>query len=165
MPQEYRVQEAIKAAIQAKKNLRDFYLQAAQITENTKGKSVFARLADEVKENTGRIFPYYRGDDFGSFEEYMAQPPQKDSAMLAELRKALDENVHERRAREIALREEEDLEKHFRMTAAQIIDPAARSVFEKAANETRNHYQVVESEYARTMAMVHETDMNTYVRE
>ncbi len=165
MPQEYKVQDAIRQAILAKKNLMDFYSHAAELTHNPKGKTVFLRLAEEVRENTRRFFPYYQGSDLGTFEEFMAASPAKDSAMLVELRKALDENVHERKAREIALREEEDLERNFRRTAALIIDPAARSVFEKVADETRNHFQIVEAEYARTMAMVHETDMDTYVRE
>jgi hypothetical protein len=33
------------------------------------------------------------------------------------------------------------------------------------AKETRTHYAIIESEYARTMGMVHETDIDTYVRE
>ncbi|BCR03318.1 ferritin [Desulfuromonas versatilis] len=165
MPQEYKVQEAIRQAIVAKKNLLDFYRQAAELIRNPKGREVFLRLSEEVLENTRRFFPYYRGNDLGSFEQFMNAPPAKDSAMLAELRKALDVNMHERRAREIALAEEQDLERNFRMTAARIVDPAARAVFEKVAEETRNHYLIIESEYSRTMAMVHETDMDIYVRE
>ncbi len=165
MPQEYKVQEAIKQAIFAKKNLMDFYRKAAELTGNPQGKAVFARLSEEVKENTRLFFPYYHGSDLGTFEQFMTAPPSKDSAMLAELRKALDANMHERKAREIALREEQDLERTFRMTASRIIDPAARAVFERVADETRNHYLIVESEYARTMAMVHESDMDIYVRE
>nr|WP_264082199.1 hypothetical protein [Desulfuromonas versatilis] len=95
----------------------------------------------------------------------MASPPQKDSAMLAELRKSLDSATNERKAMEIALKEEEDLEKNLRMTASHIVDPAVRSVFERMAKETRDHYEIIESEYAHLMGMVHETDIDTYVRE
>jgi rubrerythrin len=66
---------------------------------------------------------------------------------------------------EIALREEKDLEENLTRTAARIIDPAVRSVFETMARETNHHYALIESEYARLMAMVHETDIDTYVRE
>ena len=31
--------------------------------------------------------------------------------------------------------------------------------------ETRNHYELIESEYAKLMGMVHESDMDTFVRE
>jgi hypothetical protein len=31
--------------------------------------------------------------------------------------------------------------------------------------ETRDHYEIIESEYAHLMAMVHETDIDIFVRE
>lgn len=165
MPQEYKKQEALKMAIQAKKNLFDFYREAADITQNPKGKQVFELLAREVKENAGTFFLHYNLQDLGSFEEFMATPPKHDSAMLVELRKALDANVHERRARELAMREHLDMEKNFRLAASHIVDPMVKAVFDRVAEETRSHYALIESEYARTMAMVHETDVDTYVRE
>jgi hypothetical protein len=33
------------------------------------------------------------------------------------------------------------------------------------AKETENHYAIIESEYAHLMGMVHETDIDTFVRE
>ncbi len=66
---------------------------------------------------------------------------------------------------EIALREEESLAKNLRYIAAQLVDPASRVVFDRMAKETREHFLVIESEYARMMGMVHETDVDTYVRE
>jgi hypothetical protein len=38
-------------------------------------------------------------------------------------------------------------------------------VFERMAKETDDHYQLIESEYAHLMGMVHETDIDTFVRE
>jgi hypothetical protein len=77
----------------------------------------------------------------------------------------LDDKVHERKAMEIALKEEEDLAKHLRFTATRIVDPAVRNIFEKMAKETESHFAIIESEYAHLMGMVHETDVDTYVRE
>jgi rubrerythrin len=84
---------------------------------------------------------------------------------MHELEKQFTSDIKERRAMEIAMREEQDLEKNLRLTASRIVDPMARKVFEGMALETRQHYEVIESEYARLMAMVHETDIDTYVRE
>lgn len=165
MPQEFNMQEALKMAIQTEKNVRDFYQKAAEITKNPRGKKVFELLAREEQEHASHFFPLYRGDDLGSFEDFMSRPPKTDTAMLKALEKALDEEVHERKAMEIALREEEDLEKNLRMTASKILDPAVRAIFDKMAKETRNHFELIESEYAHLMAMVHETDINIYVRE
>ncbi|AMV73837.1 ferritin family protein [Desulfuromonas carbonis] len=165
MPQEYTLQEALWEAIHAKKNLRDFYRKAAEITENPAGRKVFVRLASEVEENIGKFFSHYRRGDLGDLRDFLAAPPHPDSVMLVELDRALDKDIHERRARELALREEADLEKTFRLTAARIIDPTARGVFLEVAEDARRHYAVIESEYAHTMGMVHETDIDTYVRE
>lgn len=165
MPQEYKMQEALRMAILAKKNLMDFYREAAALTENENGRKVLTRLADEVRENARKFFNYYKWDDLGTFGDLINAPPKADSVMLVELKKALDKNLHERRARELALKEEEDLEKTFRLAASHIIDPQVRAIFEEVARDTRNHYAIIESEYARTMAMVHETDIDTYVRE
>lgn len=165
MPQELKMQEALKQAIHAKKNLMDFYQKAAEINNNPAGKKIFQRLADEVKENIGRFFNHYKGTDLGPLDAFISAPPHPDSAMLVSLQKALNNNMHDRKAREIAMKEELDMEKNFTMLAEKMIDPMVRSVFLKVAEETRNHYAIIESEYARTMGMVHETDINTYVRE
>lgn len=157
--------EAIKIAIQTEKDVMDFYLKAAASTENERGKKVFEQLASEEREHAGHFFKIYTGSDLGSFEDFMAQPPSASHSMLKQLEKALDENVHERKAMELALQEEKDLLKNLRMTASRIVDPAVRAVFDRMAEETENHYAIIESEYAHMMGMVHETDIDTYVRE
>ena len=165
MPQELKLLEAIKHAIQTEKDVMDFYLKAASLTNNERGKKVFEQLAKEEREHAGHFFKIYTGSDLGSFEEFMAQPANVNHAMLKQLEKALDENVHERKAMELALQEEEDLVKNLRMTASHIVDPAVRAVFDRMAEETETHYAIIESEYAHMMGMVHETDIDTYVRE
>ena len=165
MPQEFKLQEALKLAIQTEKNVMDFYKRAAEITKNPRGKKVFTLLSSEEREHASHFFHLYQGGDLGSFEQFMATPPHPDSVMLKELQKALDESTHERKAMEIALREEEDLAKNLAMTASHIVDPAVRAVFEKMVKETRDHYALIESEYAHLMAMVHETDIDIFVRE
>ncbi len=165
MPQELKMQEALKQAIHAKKNLMDFYVKAAEVNKNPAGKKVLERLASEVRENVARFFDYYKGSDLGAFDAFINGPPHPDSAMLVSLQKALSDNMSERKVRELAMQEEEDMEKTFTMLSQKVIDPMVRAVLEHVAKETRNHYAIIESEYARTMGMVHETDINTYVRE
>ena len=165
MNQEPSLLDAIKQAIQTEKDVMDFYLKAATLTSNERGKNVFEQLAKEEREHAGHFFEIYTGSDLGSFEDFMAMPPSKGHAMLKQLEKALDENVHERKAMELAMKEEEDLVKNLQMTASRIVDPSVRGVFERMARETENHYAIIESEYARMMGMVHETDIDTYVRE
>ncbi len=165
MPQEFNLQEALKLAIQTEKDVMDFYKKAANITKNERAKKVFMTLANEEREHAGHFFHLYKGGDLGTFEEFMATPARASTTMLVQLEKTLDEEINERKAMEIALKEEEDLEKNLRMTASHIVDPAVRSVFERMAKETADHYAIIESEYAHMMGMVHETDIDTYVRE
>jgi len=165
MPQEFNMQEAIKLAIQTEKDVMDFYNKAANLTANERGKKVFQQLAKEELEHAGHFFKIYPGDDLGTFDEFMAKPARLDHALLRQLEKALDDKVHERKAMELALQEEEDLVKRLRQTASHIVDPAVRAVFDRMAEETENHYAIIESEYAHLMGMVHETDIDTYVRE
>jgi len=165
MPQEFNMQDAIKMAIQTEKNVMDFYKRAAETTRNERGRKVFELLSREEREHAGHFFHLYQGGDLGTFEEFMARPPQASSAMLNALEKAIDAEVSDRKAMEIALKEEADLEKNLANTAQKIVDPAVRSVFERMAKETRDHYEMIESEYAHLMGMVHETDIDTYVRE
>ncbi len=165
MPQEFDLQSALKRAAQTEKNVMDFYLRAASIVKNPKAKKVFELLASEEKEHVGHVFPLYKGDDLGTLEEFISRPPHPDTVMLKELEKALKEDLHESKAMELALKEEEDLAKNLRMTASKIVDPAVKQVFERLAKETENHFAIIESEYAHIMGMVHETDIDTYVRE
>jgi rubrerythrin len=165
MPQEFNMQEALRLAIQTEKDVMDFYNKAAALTKNERGRKVFSQLAKEEYEHAGHFFQIYSGKDLGSFDEFMARPAKTEHAMLRELEKALGENVHERKAMQIALKEEEDLAKSLRLTATKIVDPGVRAVFERMAKETENHFALIESEYAHLMAMVHETDIDTYVRE
>jgi len=165
MPQEFNLKEAILLAIQTEKDVMDFYNKAAALTKNERGRKVFEQLAKEEREHASHFFSIYPGKDLGSFEEFMAQPARIEQVMLRQLEKALTDSVHERKAMEIALKEEEDLAKHLHLTASKVVDPQVRGVFERMAKETENHFAIIESEYAHLMGMVHETDIDTYVRE
>lgn len=165
MPQEYTLQQALRQAIQAKKDLRDFYREAAEITEDSTAKKVLQRLCDEVEENIGKFFKYYQKNDLGSVDEFLATPPHSGSVMLVELRKALDKDVHSRKARELAMREEKAMEESFRLAAKKVIDPMVRNVFVEVADDAARHFAIIASEYEYQVTRIHESDVATYVRE
>ena len=165
MPQEFSMQQALKLAIETEKAVMYFYEQAALSSKDERASKVFKTLAEEEREHAGHFFKLYSGDDLGSFDEYMSTKPDFESAMLHNLKKELSADLTERKAMEIALKEEEDLARNLAMTAEHIVDPMVRSVFDRMVKETEHHYAVIESEYAHLMGMVHETDIDTYVRE
>ena len=165
MPQEMKHQEALKLAVETEKGLICYYRRAAEMVADAGAKRVFERLAKDKEEHAGKFFRHYQGEDFGSLEDFINRPCTINAEVLKELNGLENTQIKERRAREIAMEKEEQLEKSLLGTAKQIIDPGVRTIFEEMAKETRNHYQIIESEYARNMGMVHETEINTYVRE
>jgi len=165
MPQEFNMQNALKFAIQTEKNVMDLYKHAASIIKNPRGKKVFEQLAAEEAEHVGHLFKVYSGKDYGSLADFLVSPPHVDLKTIRQLDQALSENAHERKAMELALNHEEELAKSLHQTASRIVDPGVRAVFERLAKETENHFALIESEYAHLMGMVHETDVDTFVRE
>lgn len=158
------LKEAVRRSIQTEKNAMDFYVRGAALMKNTEAKKTFELLAREEKEHAGWFYDIYPGDDL-DFESFMAKSPDDSVDWLGELGDISVENFNERKAMELAMKKEQKLAEHLRQMAAKIDDPAIKEVYEKNATSTDHHYQLIESEYARLMGMVHETDIDTFVRE
>ena len=159
------VQEAIKRSIQVEKNARDFYRLGATHMKDAQAKKTFELLAREEAEHVKWFYEIYEGSDLPDFEAFMAVDPDTDSDWLSDLEKHLMEELTVRRAMELAMEKELKLEKSLRQLADKIVDPKVRDVFLLNAKSTHHHYELIESEYAHLMGMVHETDIDTYVRE
>jgi ferritin-like metal-binding protein YciE len=71
----------------------------------------------------------------------------------------------EKKALEVALNKEKQLEEGLRALADLMDDSEVRAVYELNVRETHNHYLMIEAEYARIMRMVDESDMDIFVRE
>lgn len=159
------VQDAIKQAIQTEKNAMNFYEIGAKQMKDEGAKRLFEQLAKEEKEHAAHFFKAYNGSILGTFEDFMATPPQNESVWISSIQKLIGADFTEQKALELAMEKETTLEKTLRETAAKINDPLVREVFELNAKETHNHYLTIEGEYSRIMAMVDESDMDTFVRE
>ncbi len=165
MPAKIDVQTALKRSVQTERNAMNFYLSAAKHMKDAAAVKTFELLAREEAEHARQFFDTYQGDDLPSFDEFINAAPEKDSDWIADLDKALLADFSERKAMELAMQKEQSLEKALREMAAKIEDPEVRAVFEDNVQSTHNHYLLIESEYARLMGMVHETDIDTFVRE
>ena len=159
------VQGAVKRALQTEKNAMNFYELGAQQMTNPEASRVFGLLAREERGHAQQFFGIYRGGDIPSFEAFMDAPADYESTWLSALAKVIDAEFNEQKAMELAMEKELSLEKTLRETAAKIAAPEVRAIFELNATETHNHYELIESEYAKIMGMVHESDMDTFVRE
>jgi rubrerythrin len=158
--------KAIKTSILTEKNAMDFYLLAAEKSLDKEVKKVFELLASEEKEHAQSFYNIYKGGDIALFEDFIAAPPGKSSEWIGGLEKIIQEyGFDERHALELAMKKEQDLEKHLLQMCDRLVDPQAKAIYKMNAESTHNHYEIIESEYARLMRMVHETDIDTYVRE
>ena len=159
------VQEAIKRSIQTEKNAMNFYQLGAGQMRNVEARKTFELLAREEREHAGQFFRIYTGSDIPSLDAFLDTPPDNESSWLSSITKLIDGDFTEQKAMELAMEREKNLEETLLESAAKIQDVAVKSVFELNAKETHNHYLLIESEYARLMGMVHESDMDIYVRE
>lgn len=159
------VQEAIKRSIQTEKNAMHYYQYASQRMKDSAARRTFELLAGEEREHAGHFYRIYRGSDIPSLDAFLDTPLESETGWLAAITRDVSEDFNEQRALEVAMEKEQHLEEALRDTAERMSDPEVRAVYELNMRETHNHYLMIESEYARLMGMVHETDMDIYVRE
>lgn len=165
MPQEMSSHDAIAMVIDNHKSLAGFYQQAATLVENGMGKQVFSRLAEETRQRLAHYYHLHYGKGKFEFDGYMTAPLSGDTVMLHKLQGKLTPLLNDHQARELAMQEELDIAKRLQIYASRVLNPVAREVLRQAAEEIGRHAEIIESEYAHTMRMVHETDIDTFVRE
>lgn len=165
MGREYTVQEAIALAIKAEKDSMDFYRRAASATKNERAKKVLEMLANEEVGHLKAFFDHYKGSEFGDLASYITSPVDTKNPTYMKLEKAISDDMVEQKALELALGEEKECIGQYTQLAQGVVDPTVRTIFERVVKETQGHYDLIESEYAHVMGMVHETDQDTFVRE
>jgi rubrerythrin len=89
MPQEFKLQEALKLAIQTEKNVMDFYKRAAEITKNPRGKKVFSLLSSEEREHASHFHLYQEATSAASISSWR---PRTRFGLLKELQRPSTSN-------------------------------------------------------------------------
>lgn len=159
------LQDAIKRSIQTEKNAMNFYQYGSRQMKNPEARRVFELLAAEEREHAGQFYKVYEGTDIPSLDAFLDSPPDNSSVWMASIANAVGDNFSEKEALELAMEREKNLEEALLEVAAKIEVGEVRSVYELNAKETHNHYLMIEAEYARIMGMVHESDIDSFVRE
>jgi rubrerythrin len=165
MGREYTLQEALALAIRAEKDSMDFYRKAASVAKNERARKVLELLANEEVGHLKSFFDHYKGTEFGDLASYINSPADEKNPTYVKLMKVIGEDIIEQKALELALIEEKECIGQYTQLAKGVVDPTVRTVFERVVKETQGHYDLIESEYAHIMGMVHESDQDTYVRE
>lgn len=143
MSESYNVQEALKTAIMTEKAAMDFYKYGATKMHDEQACRTFEILAKDELHHARMFYDAYTGNDLPPFDELMAEAPDTESDWWKALQKIILGNFDEQRALELAIDQEEALEKRLRETAAQINDPKIREIYLANAGSTHGHALVV----------------------
>jgi len=147
------VQKTIKESIQTEKDAMDFYKYGAERMAEDKARQTFEILAREEYQHAESFYRIYSGDDIPSFQEFMNAPPNTDSDWWKGLQSLLVQDFDERKALELAIEQEEALEKSLREKAAQINNEEIARVYLANATSTHNHLELVEEDYRGMLGM------------
>lgn len=147
------LQKAIKASMQTEKDAMDYYRHGAERMPDDKARATFELLAREEYQHAESFYRIYPGNDIPSFEAFMSSPPDTASVWWQTLQTLLTQDFDERKALELAIEQEEALEKELRAMAARISDPEVARVYLANASSTHHHLEVIEEEYRAMFGM------------
>lgn len=136
------LQKAIKAAMQTEKNAMDYYKYGAQKMPDDRARKAFEILANEEKQHAHMFFVVYKGDDVPDFEAFIAGAPDTTSSWWKALQNAMLGDFDERKAIELAIDQEAQLEKELREMAEKIDDPEVKKVYLANARSTHHHFEL-----------------------
>ena len=147
------VQKAIKESIQTEKDAMDYYKYGAERMADERARKTFELLAREEHQHAESFYKIYQGSEISSFEDFMAAPPNTSSSWWKNLQSLMLQEFDERKALELAIEQEEDLEKHLREMAERIDDPDISRVYLANASSTHHHLELVEEDYRAMLGM------------
>lgn len=147
------LQKAIKASMQTEKDAMDYYRYGAERMAEDKARATFELLAREEYQHAESFYRIYPGQDIPSFEAFMSAPPDTASVWWQTLQRLMVQDFDERKALELAIEQEDALEKELRAMAARISDPEVARVYLANASSTHHHLEVIEEEYRAMFGM------------
>ncbi|GAB4167683.1 MAG: ferritin family protein [Geothermobacteraceae bacterium] len=145
--QQLDLKQAIREAIQTEKDAMDYYNFAAEKAFDERVKKTFEILGREERQHAHTFYEAYPGDDLPDFDTMMAEAPDTSSSWWHALQKTLVSDFDERLALELAIEQEEMLEKQLRAMAERIDDEKVRNIYLANANSTHQHLLLVEEDY------------------
>jgi Fur family transcriptional regulator, ferric uptake regulator len=143
--------DALRMAIATERSGLDFYTRAASLTRDTRGRTVFKRLAAEERDHLGTLQKRYR--------ELVAKDPQLESrptflffkgaasGLFAAGAQQLREGVNDQQALLIGIKCERGSHKFFKRYGERFEDSEGKQIFLEFADEERAHLDLLIGEY------------------
>lgn len=142
------LQKAIKEAMQTEKNAMDYYKYGAEKMHDEKAKRSFEILAKEEKQHAHMFFSIYKGDDVPDFDAFIDGAPDTESTWWKALQQAMLGDFDERKAIELAIDQEAQLEAELTAMAEQIDDEDVKKIYLANARSTHHHYELCMEEHS-----------------
>jgi rubrerythrin len=144
---------ALLEAIQTEKDAMDYYHLAAEKSVDERVRKTFELLARDERQHAFSFYSACSEGEVPTFDTMMAAPPDTESSWFKALKKALLAEFDERLALELAIEQEDALEKQLRVMAAKISDAKIRAIYLANANSTHKHMEMVEEDYRAMLGM------------
>ena len=144
---------ALKEAILTEKDAMDYYHYASEKSLDERARQTFELLAREERDHALSFYNAYKWGDLPAFDSMMAAPPDTESSWWKALKKSMINEFDERLALELAIEQEEDLEKTLRNTAAKISDASVKAIYLANASSTHQHMVMIEEDYRAMLGM------------
>ncbi len=145
----------LKRAMQVEQEGREFYLKAAQTTQDEKGQETFRALASD-EENHLRLIKRQH-DALTSESMWISSPEVKpvridlDKPLFPEGKEALDRAVKAKSSDSDALLFGLDIETRsydfYRKAASETVNQLGKAMFEFLAGEEKHHFDIVMMRY------------------
>ena len=147
------VNKAIRDSMQTEKDAMDFYKYGALKMDDSRAKGTFEMLARDERQHARSFYSLLQDPGLIPFEDFISRPPDTESSWFKALRDHLMADFDERKALELAIEQEELLEKNLRETAARIDNPKVKSVYLANADSTHHHEVLIEEQYHAMLGM------------
>jgi len=140
-------QTALLEAAKTEKDAMDFYKYGAEKMPDDKARATFELLAREELEHARSFYDCCNAAGLQPFDTFIAGPPDTESSWWKALQSAMMAEFDERKALELAMDQEEALEKELLAMAEKMTDPDVKAVYLANARSTHRHEELIEEDY------------------
>ena len=154
--------DALRIAIATERSGLEFYSRAAQLTTNSRGRTVFKNLAEEEEEHLGKLEKRYaellvKNPQLETYPTFLFFRGAADGLFVSGTEE-LEKGVDAREALMIGIRCERGSHKFFKKYGEKFEDSEGKNIFLEFADEEREHLELLLHEYQELTGTLSEID-------
>lgn len=165
MEKSLSMEDVIKESLLSERDAEAFYREAEGIASCDRPKKMFHQLADDEAAHFGILRKRYLAMKLADADYIKKVKEMPPSIGLDELRKAMDKDIGERAALEIAMGNEKKAAARYRRGMGIADDESVKKMFEKLVDDEERHFVILSEEFSIVSGQPTESEVDTYVRE